>query len=342
MLDRKKILTVDDDALNRDILNEYLSEGGYEVVEADDGDSAMRILAETRGIDAIVLDRMMPRLNGMEVLKAVKEDPRLRDIPVIMQSAATAREQILQGIRAGVYYYLTKPYEDQMLLAIVAAALQDAATKKKLRQEVSQHRRVLGLMERSRFRFRTLEEARNLAFLIANCFPDPEMVVFGLNEMLINAVEHGNLGITYSEKTQLVLEGRLMDEIHRRLRLPENEGKWAYLTFEAEDGCIRVSIKDQGSGFDWRQYLDISPDRATHPHGRGIATSKLMSFSSVDYIGNGSEVLCTVVTKPSTPSMFLNCLGTQGSANSRRSEPDPEYLAASRTGLSTAPEFRPR
>ena len=83
MLARKKILTVDDDALNRDILNEYLSEGGYEVVEADDGDTALQILAETRAIDAIVLDRMMPRLNGMEVLKAVKEDSRLRDIPVI-------------------------------------------------------------------------------------------------------------------------------------------------------------------------------------------------------------------------------------------------------------------
>ncbi len=219
---RKKILSVDDDALNRDILTEYLTDGGYEVVEADDGDVALKLLHEVEGIDAIVLDRMMPRLNGMEVLKAVKRDARFADLPVIMQSAATARDQILQGIKAGVYYYLTKPYEDQMLLAIVGAALHDAATKKKLREEVSQHKRVMGLMEQSRFRFRTLEEARNLAFLIANCFPEPEAAVYGLNEMLINAVEHGNLGITYGEKTQLILEGRLRKEIERRLALPEN------------------------------------------------------------------------------------------------------------------------
>jgi DNA-binding response OmpR family regulator len=291
---RKKVLSVDDDALNRDILTEYLTEGGYDVIEADDGDTALKLLNESQGIDAIVLDRMMPRLNGMEVLKAVKQNPRFADIPVIMQSAATARDQILQGIKAGVYYYLTKPYEDQMLLAIVGAALQDAALKRKLRAEVSQHRRVMGLMEQARFRFRTLEESRNLAFLIANCFPEPEAVVYGLNEMLINAVEHGNLGIAYSEKTQLILEGQLQEEIDRRLNLPENRDKWAYLSFEAEERCLRVRIKDQGAGFDWRQYLEISPERATHPHGRGIATSKMMSFTAVEYLGCGNEVVCTV------------------------------------------------
>ncbi len=294
----RKILSVDDDPLNRDILAEYLTDGGYEVIEADDGDTALKLLKEVEGIEAIVLDRMMPRLNGMEVLKAVKRDARFADIPVIMQSAASARDQILQGIQAGVYYYLTKPYEDQMLLAIVGAALRDASAKKKLREEVNQHRHVMGLMEQSRFRFRTLEEARNLAFLIANCFPEPEAAVYGLNEMLINAVEHGNLGITYAEKTQLIMDGALHQEIERRLGLPQYCNKWARLNFEADDQYLQVRIKDEGAGFDWRQYLDISPDRATHPHGRGIATSRLMSFTSVEYVGCGNDVICTAAIPP--------------------------------------------
>jgi DNA-binding response OmpR family regulator len=294
MKPRKKILAVDDDVLNRDILFEYLTDGGYEVIEADDGDTALKLLNEIGRVDAIVLDRMMPRLNGMEVLRAVKANPALADVPVIMQSAATAHHQILEGIEAGVYYYLTKPYEDRMLLAIVGAALNDAAVRRKLRAEVRQHKRVLGLMEQSRFRFQTLEEARNLAFFIANCFPVPEAVVYGLNELLINAVEHGNLGIGYEEKTDLVFEGRLFDEIERRLGLPENQKKWAHLSFEAHDTHLTVRIQDQGNGFDWRRYLEISPERATHPHGRGIATSRLMSFTSIDYVGNGSEVVCTV------------------------------------------------
>ncbi|MFY9643131.1 MAG: response regulator [Rhodomicrobium sp.] len=293
----KKILSVDDDALNRDILTEYLTDAGYEVIEAGDGDTALELLGETADIDAILLDRMMPRLDGMEVLKAVKADARYRDIPVIMQSAASAREQILQGIKAGVYYYLTKPYEDQMLLAIVAAALKDAADKKGLREEAGRQKRILGLMEQSRFRFRTPDEAKTLAFLIANCFPDPQTAVYGLHEMLLNAVEHGNLGITYAEKTKLVLDGGLFDEIEARLAIPENHGKWGYLWFEAREDELRVRIKDQGSGFDWHSYLEISPERATHPHGRGIATSRLLSFTAVDYIGCGNEVLCTVALK---------------------------------------------
>ncbi len=241
-----------------------------------------------------MLDRIMPGVGGMEVLKAVKAEPRYRDIPVIMQTGAAARDEIMQGIEAGVYYYLTKPYEPQMLLALVGAALKDAASKKKLREEVSQQRRMLGLMERARFHFRTLEEARNLAFLIANCFSDPQAAVYGLNEMLVNAVEHGNLGITYAGKTKLILEDRLSDEIGRRLALPENQEKWAYLSFETGEDELRVRIKDQGKGFDWRPYLELSPERATHLHGRGIATSRLASFTSVEYSGCGNEVVCTV------------------------------------------------
>jgi DNA-binding response OmpR family regulator len=289
---RKKILTVDDDAINRDILNEYLTGADYDVTEADDGDTALEILARDNGIDAILLDRMMPRLDGMEVLKAVKANPRLAGIPVIMQSAATAREQVLQGINAGVYYYLTKPYEEQMLLAIVAAALRDAAGRQKLHEEVEKHKRILGLMERACFRFRTLEEAKNLAYLIANCFPDPRMAVYGLNEMLTNAVEHGNLGITYDDKTKLVLEDSLSEEIGRRLELPEYRTKCGHLYFESGEDELRVRIKDEGHGFDWRPFMEISPERATHPHGRGIATSRLISFTSIEYAGCGNEVLC--------------------------------------------------
>jgi CheY-like chemotaxis protein len=289
---RTKILIADDDALNRDILIEYLTEAGYQAVEADDGDTALKLLAEVEGIEAILLDRMMPRLNGMEVLNAVKASPRYCDIPVIMQSAATAHDQIRQGISAGVYYYLTKPYEEQILLGVVSAALKDAASRKKLREEVSHQRRMLGLMENARFRFRTLEDARNLAFMIANCFPEPQVAVYGLNELLINAVEHGNLGITFAEKTKLVLEGRIFEEIERRLALPENQEKWGRLTFETSVGQLCVRIKDEGEGFDWRPYLEIDPERATSPNGRGIATSRHLSFTAIEYIGCGNEVVC--------------------------------------------------
>ncbi len=149
-------------------------------------------------------------------------------------------------------------------------------------------------MKEARFDFQTLEEAVNLANLIANCYPEPEKVMFGMHELLVNAVEHGNLGISYAEKAALLLHGGWKEEIERRLGLPENKNKFASLDLKATEEAIVVHIKDDGKGFDWHKYLEVSPDRATDPHGRGIAASRMMSFDSVEYLGAGNEVRCTV------------------------------------------------
>lgn len=294
MATKSKILAVDDEEFNLDILKRYLVKAGYEVILAEDGLVALQKLEENPDIEVIVLDRMMPGMDGMEFLRRVKADPKFQDIPVIMQTAAAASEQVLQGIHAGVYYYLTKPYDDVMLLVIVSAALRDALAKREMKEEVRGQRRMLGLMEDSMFRFRTLEDAKTLAYFIANCFPEPEKVVFGLNELLVNAIEHGNLGITYAEKTKLVLNGGWLREVERRLGAEEYREKIARLTFKATKEAIAVNIKDQGKGFDWNKYVELSPDRATDPHGRGIAASRIVSFHSIDYIGAGNEVECKV------------------------------------------------
>jgi len=293
-MEKFKILAVDDEEFNLDILTEYLEEAGFEVIGAEDGVIALQKLEQHPDIDVIVLDRMMPNMGGIEVLKAVKQDSRFKDIPVIMQTAAASSDQVLEGIQCGAYYYLTKPYEDVMLISIVKAALHEVKNRRNIREEIHKHRRVLGLMEKSIFHFRTVDDAKNLAFFMANCFPDPEMAVYGLNELLLNAVEHGNLGITYGEKTQLVMDGKWRTEIDRRLELEENKAKLGYLEFEHSDSQLRIIITDQGTGFDWQKYITISPDRASDPHGRGIAMSCAMSFSTVEYQGCGNKVICTV------------------------------------------------
>jgi CheY-like chemotaxis protein len=289
-----KILAVDDEEFNLDIIKRHMVRAGYEVILAENGLVALERLEENPGTAAIVLDRMMPGMDGMEFLGRIKANPKFQDIPVIMQTAAAGSEQVLQGIQAGVYYYLTKPYDDVLLLAILEAALRDARIKKEMKEQVRRQRRMLGLMEESIFRFRTLEDAKTLAFYIANCFPEPEKVVFGLNELLINAVEHGNLGITYTEKTKLVLSGTWGQEVERRLEAPEYKDKNGRLTFKATKEEIAITIKDQGQGFDWSNYVELSPARATDPHGRGIVASRLMSFDSMEYLGVGNEVLCKV------------------------------------------------
>lgn len=291
---KNKVLAVDDEIFNLDIISDYLEMEGYEVVRAEDGKQALEQLKFHPDIDVIVLDRMMPNMNGMEFLEVVKNDKALCDIPVIMQTAAASSEQILQGIEAGVFYYLTKPYEEQMLVSIVASAMHDSKTRQEMRNEVRRQKKLLGLMNKGSFKFKTLQDAKNVSYHISSCFPNPEKVVYGLHELLVNAIEHGNLGITFNEKTKLVDDQKWLDEVERRLTLPENASKYALLEFENDGSKIQIKIKDEGNGFDWQEFSEIKPERATLSHGRGIVTSKVLSFDEVNYVGCGNEVVCTV------------------------------------------------
>ncbi len=300
MIKKKKVLAVDDEKLNLRILEMHLDEAGFETVSAENGLIALQRLEEHQDIAVILLDRMMPKMDGMTCLREIKANQRLRDIPVIMQTAAAATEQVLQGINAGVYYYLTKPYDERILLGIIRSALDDATKKRKIKEKVSHHFRVLSLMRNSTFHFRTLDEAKMLAFGIGSCFPDSRNSTFGLHELLINAIEHGNLGITYAEKTELVLNGALLGEVERRLSDPIYADKEAQLTFQATQDAITVTIKDAGHGFDWEQYLELTPERAAGVHGRGISAARAMSFHSMEYLGCGNEVVAKVFLNSSS------------------------------------------
>ena len=124
-----KILAVDDDVFNLDIMSEYLTLAGFEVVAADDGDIALRKLEDNPDIAVIILDRMMPRMGGMEVLRRVKTDPRFCNVPVLMQTAVTSPGRKFEAINAGVFRYLTKPYEDMVLISQVREAVVECNKK---------------------------------------------------------------------------------------------------------------------------------------------------------------------------------------------------------------------
>ena len=290
-----RILIVDDNVLDRKLLGAYLSDAPYALDFAKDGIEAMeRLERQPLLYDAVLLDRSMPRMGGMEVLARIKHDPRLRMLPVIMQTASASQGEAVEGIRAGAYYYLTKPYDAQTLLAIVGTATKDYAHYKALQQTVRRGMESLTLIRSATLSIRTVEQARDTAAVFVNACPDPESAVIGLTELLVNAVEHGNLGITYDEKSALNANGSWDAEVRRRLALPENAHKSVELVIERTADELRFTIRDQGNGFDYQKYLDIHPKRAFDNHGRGIAIARAMSFSRIEYRGNGNEVMAVV------------------------------------------------
>lgn len=101
-------------------------------------------------------------------------------------------------------------------------------------------------------------------------------------ELIINGIEHGNLNITYDEKTDLIERNMSRHEIDYRCKLPENKNKNVEITFRRNEDGLYVKIEDQGDGFDWRRFLNIDPARANN-HGRGIAQTRALSFDALQY-----------------------------------------------------------
>ena len=290
-----EILLVEDEEIIAMILQNALVKGGYRVTTAADGLAAWEMLAAnpTR-FETILLDREMPRMNGITLLRKIKEDDQLASIPVIMETAAGDLESVKEGLAAGAYYYLTKPFQTGLLLSVVKAAVLQLREQRDLQETVRQAERPFALLEQCRFRFRTPEDGRMLANFFARFCPEPEKTVIGLQELLLNAVEHGNLAISYAEKTELMMNGTWLDEIAARLALPQYSKRNVEAEFLRCGDEIRFTIRDEGAGFDWKPYLEFDPERAFDPHGRGIAMSRQISFDRLEYQGCGNVVTAAI------------------------------------------------
>jgi sigma-B regulation protein RsbU (phosphoserine phosphatase) len=290
-----RVFVVEDNLFDQQLLQEHLTSRGYQTDVAHDGVEALsKLEADPLRYDVVLLDRTMPRMNGLQLLAHIKENPRLRTIPVILQTALATREEMVEGIRAGAYYYLTKPYDVEMLMTVIETAVRDFTDYRHLKERIERGLRCLTLIREASFSIQTVDEARDLGMVLANACPDPMSTVIGLTEILVNAVEHGNLGITYEEKSQLNAAGQWETEVTRRLSLPENAAKHVEVQMTRENGCVRFTIRDQGPGFDWQRFIDIDPARAFDNHGRGIVIARTLSFDSLEYHGCGNEVVAEV------------------------------------------------
>jgi len=288
-------MVVDDDPDLLSLVKEILLKESYQIETADNASIAWEKLNRpASNIDFMILDRIMPGMGGLDLLRKMKADRLLRSIPIIMLSGASSPEEIAEGIEAGVFYYLTKPFTPKALLAIARSVVADISFRTKVAAQAARYFQSLMYFTYAELRFSTLEDINSVAGLLAAMCPDPESASSGLLELLLNAIEHGNLGITYEEKKQLMLENRWEDEVRRRLALPEYASRVATVSFERKNDSLEFRITDQGSGFDWTQYLTLDPQRSLDPNGRGIAMARRLSFSDMEYQGAGNIVVATI------------------------------------------------
>ena len=119
-MDALKILMVDDEERMRKLVNDFLTYKGFSVVEAGDGEEALEIFFAQKDIALILLDVMMPIMDGWEVLKTIRKYSK---VPVIMLTARSEERDELQGFNLGVDEYISKPFSPKILVARVNALL---------------------------------------------------------------------------------------------------------------------------------------------------------------------------------------------------------------------------
>lgn len=119
-MERLKILVVDDESRMRKLVKDFLVKSNYEVVEAEDGSVALDIFFEQRDIALIILDVMMPKMDGWEVCREIRSYSK---VPIIMLTAKADERDELQGFQLGVDEYISKPFSPKILVARVEAIL---------------------------------------------------------------------------------------------------------------------------------------------------------------------------------------------------------------------------
>ena len=209
--DRGLVLVVDDNALNRDVLSRRLERQGHTVAVADNGRAALEMLAQQQ-FDLVLLDVMMPELNGYEVLRHLKTDPTLRDLPVIMISALEEIDSVVRCVAMGAEDYLPKPFNPVLLRARIGACLE----KKRLRdQEVDYRRQVArvtaaaGAVESGDFDPASLAEVatrRDALGQLARVFQRMAQEVYAREQRLRQQVQELRIEIDEVKKTRQVAE----------------------------------------------------------------------------------------------------------------------------------------
>lgn len=121
----KCILVVDDSETVRQVLQLTLSDAGYDVIEAEDGDDALTKLASAPAVDMLITDLNMPKMDGLELIQKIREDSKHRFTPIVMLTTESSEEKKRAGREAGASGWIVKPFKPEQLLKVVKMVLGD-------------------------------------------------------------------------------------------------------------------------------------------------------------------------------------------------------------------------
>ncbi|MEW6356471.1 MAG: response regulator [Planctomycetota bacterium] len=293
-----KALIVEDERDLREFFRRVVSAAGFETQTAENGQEGLRLYQDFRP-ELVLCDIRMPVMNGLELVRAIRGHGS--DSIVVMVTGHQGEDYVIEALRAGANNYLKKPAGIADLRPMVekyADLIQNRGTRKELldmtvkRQITMQFESRIDLIARV---------ADHLTQECVGVFSEQEClsVHLGIYELLVNAVEHGNLEIAYKEKSEALRAGMLDYLYNERQATPELASRKVTVDFFLDETGCEWLISDEGQGFDWRSLPDaIEEEGFLRPHGRGILISRFV-FDEVEFMGKGNIVR---VRKNSTPT----------------------------------------
>lgn len=266
---------------------------GFSIIAASDPSAALATI-DLAAPDIVITDLFLPEGAGIALTKELKS--RHEPCPVIVMAKDAPEPAVVHALRAGAVDYLHKPVAEEEL----AHALQRA-----------RHRMPGDLAEtpgirRSEYRLTMDSNPSNIPGVIswlikttASTLPEIQRLHLrgSLQELLFNAVEHGNLEIFYQEKQKALAEDRYEELVKRRLSQSRLKGRLVtiHVLYEKDAKSLTYRIADEGNGFKWRSMLHRSQDACSSEDasGRGIFLTRSF-FPSLTYNDRGNEVTITV------------------------------------------------
>lgn len=274
------------------VSHDLIDDNLYNIVSSSSGvDGFKMLLKDAANYEAVVIGPHLKDVQPLYLVHKINCCSSLRILPIIIEANKGSNEEITACIQAGAHYYLDK--DSELIDQILTSAIRDHLRYQEAASSIYPLPAGSSLVEAT-FKIKTLPEAQAAAAIMAQTCPNPRLAAVALAELMINGIEHGNLGISFADKTRLYKSKKWLEEIERRLLLPTNREKYVTAHFKKTRDTIVIKIRDQGKGFSWNKYETLGVNRVYNTHGRGIVLAKNLAFQSMTYQGNGNEVECII------------------------------------------------
>ncbi len=285
-----KILIVEDDLASREYLKNAIEIEGHEYRAAENGKEGLEFFTEFKP-DLVLCDIQMPVMDGLELLEAIRT--KKANSIFIMITAFSTEDYAVKAFHLGANNYLKKPVRQADLLELLQKYDAIIKNRKAIIPKVPGtllHREFV-----LEFPTHTDMIPKVVDYLIqetGNIFSSDERISIelGLVELLTNSLEHGNLEISFQEKSQALQDAKLEQLYEDRLNDPTFFGRKISVQFRMNRKECEWLITDEGKGFDWKSLQsDIQEERLFDLNGRGVFICQFL-FDEIDYLGNGNQV----------------------------------------------------